>query len=47
VLLWDQFCVKKIPSTLLAVAENATFEVIQPEGPLPTVRTGYSTSGIA
>jgi hypothetical protein len=27
VLLWDQFCVKKIPYTLLAVSESATFEV--------------------
>lgn len=47
VQIWDQFCVKKIPYTLLAIPENATFEVIQPEGPLPTVRPGYSTTDIA
>jgi hypothetical protein len=45
--MWDQFCVKKIPYTLLAVPEDATFEIVQPEGPLPTVRPGYSTSEIA
>ncbi len=44
VVVWDQFCVKKVPYTLLAVAENATFEVKPPDDavvmPTPNVRTG-------
>jgi hypothetical protein len=40
--LWDQVCVRKIPYTILAIPENATFEVVQPEGPLPTPEPGSS-----
>jgi len=40
--LWDQICVRKIPYTILAIPENATFEVVQPEGPLPTPEPGSS-----
>ncbi len=39
--LWDQFCVRKIPYTLLAIPENATFEVVVPEGTYPTPAPGY------
>lgn len=45
--LWDQFCVKKIPYTLLALPKDASFDVVQPQGPLPTVIPGYSTSDMA
>lgn len=36
----SQFCVRKIPYTLLALPENATFEVIAPYGPVPTPEPG-------
>lgn len=39
--LWDQFCVRKIPYTLLALPKDATFEVVQPTEPLPTPMPGY------
>lgn len=42
--LWDQFCIRKIPYTLLALPENATFELIQPESPLPTPNPVFSAN---
>jgi len=46
VVVWDQFCVKKIPYTILALPENASFEVVQPEI-LPTVVPGGNSNDIA
>lgn len=40
---WDRFCVKKVPYTLLALPENATYEVAQFEGVLPTTEPGSNT----
>src|SRR5688572_31524574 len=44
VVVWDQFCVRKVPYTLLAIPQNASFEIVQPEGVLPTpmISTGNS-----
>lgn len=36
VVVWDQFCVRKIPYTLLALSPDATFEVGRLEGIVPT-----------
>ncbi len=44
VQLWDQFCVSKVPYTLLAIPQGATFNVTQPTGPLPTPVPGYTTA---
>jgi hypothetical protein len=44
VTLWDQFCVAKIPYTLLAVPQGATYNVTQPTGALPTPVPGYTTA---
>ncbi len=44
VQVWDQFCVSKVPYTLLALPQDASFDVVQPEGPLPTVMPGYTTA---
>ncbi len=40
---WDRFCVKKVPYTLLALPENATYEVAEFEGVLPTTEPGSNT----
>jgi hypothetical protein len=40
--LWDKFCVSKVPYTLLAIPQDATFSVTQPQGPLPTPVPGYT-----
>src|SRR5688572_3252395 len=44
VVVWDQFCVRKVPYTLLAIPQNASFEIVQPEGVIPTpiISTGNS-----
>ena len=43
--LWSQFCVKKIPYTLLALPENASFEVALPEETiLPTPHPAMGNS---
>ncbi len=44
VQVWDQFCVSKVPYTLLALTQDASFDVVQPEGPLPTVMPGYTAA---
>lgn len=42
--LWDKFCVAKVPYTLLALPQDATFNVTQPTGPAPTPAPGYTTA---
>lgn len=42
--VWDQFCVAKVPYTLLALPQNATFSVTQPASPTPTPAPGYTTA---
>jgi hypothetical protein len=44
IVVWDQFCVRKVPYTLIAMPKDASFEVVQPEGVLPTpiISTGNS-----
>jgi hypothetical protein len=43
VVVWDQFCVRKVPYTLLAIPQNASFEIVQPEViPTPMISTGNS-----
>jgi hypothetical protein len=42
--LWDKFCVSKVPYTLLALPQDATFSVTQPTGLLPTPIPGYSSA---
>jgi hypothetical protein len=42
---WDRFCVKKTPYTLVAIPENASFEVVPFEGTLPTLEPGSNNSG--
>ena len=37
---WDRFCVKKVPYTLLALPENASYEVAPFEGTMPTIEPG-------
>ncbi|HEY2981982.1 MAG TPA: hypothetical protein VGJ22_12430 [Anaerolineales bacterium] len=37
---WDRFCVKKIPYTLLALPENASYEIVAPEGIAPSTEPG-------
>jgi len=37
---WDRFCVKKIPYTLLALPQNASYEIVAPEGIAPTTEPG-------
>ncbi len=46
VALWDKVCVKKLPYTILAIPENATFEVVQPEDPLPPVQPGSGNPNV-
>ena len=40
---WDRFCVKKVPYTLLALPQNATFEIVPFEGTVPTAEPGSSS----
>jgi hypothetical protein len=45
IVVWDQFCVRKVPYTLIAISENASFEILQEDGtvmPTPIVSTGNS-----
>ncbi len=44
VVVWDQFCVRKVPYTLLAIPQDASFEIVKPEGvqPTPIISTGNS-----
>ena len=44
--VWDQFCVKKIPYTILALSKNASFEVAQSDAstPQPTPVVGTDNS---
>jgi hypothetical protein len=42
---WDRFCVKKTPYTLLAIPENASYEIVPFEGTLPTIEPGSNNSG--
>ncbi len=44
VVVWDQFCVRKVPYTLIAMSKNASFEVAKPEGIMPTPVTGTGNS---
>ena len=41
VVVWDRFCVSKVPYTLLAMPQDAKFEVVQPDIATPTVPAGY------
>ncbi len=42
--VWDQFCVAKVPYTLLALPTNASFDIKPPQGPLPTAMPGYTVA---
>jgi hypothetical protein len=45
VVVWDQFCVRKVPYTLIAISQNASFEILEQDGtvmPTPIVSTGNS-----
>jgi hypothetical protein len=42
---WDRFCVKKVPYTLIAIPENATFEVATAGGTIPTREPGGVSPG--
>jgi hypothetical protein len=45
VVVWDQFCVRKVPYTLVALPQNASFEVVQSDRavmPTPIISTGNS-----
>ncbi len=44
VALWDEFCVSKIPYTLLALPTDATFSITAPQAPVPTPIPGYTTA---
>lgn len=43
---WDKICVRKIPYTILALPEKATFDVVPPEGPVPTPEHGSSNPNV-
>jgi hypothetical protein len=45
IVVWDQFCVRKVPYTLLAIPQDASFEIAQSEEgamPTPVIGTGNS-----
>jgi len=44
VVVWDQFCVRKIPYTLVSISKDASFEIVQPEGVMPTPVKGTNNS---
>jgi hypothetical protein len=44
VVVWDQFCVRKIPYTLLALEPNATFEIASSNTAVPTQVIGGNTN---
>lgn len=41
VQLWDKFCVSKIPYTILALPQDATFQLASSDVATPTVAPGY------
>jgi hypothetical protein len=46
VVVWDQFCVRKIPYTILALPENSTFELASDQV-VPTQTVGGNTNQYA
>jgi hypothetical protein len=46
VVVWDQFCVRKIPYTILALPENSTFELASDQI-VPTQTVGGNTNQFA
>lgn len=44
--LWDQFCVRKIPYTILALPEGATYLVVAPYGPAPAFEHGATNPNV-
>jgi hypothetical protein len=47
VVVWDQFCVRKIPYTILALPENSTFELASESAVVPTQVVGGNTNQFA